>query len=615
MGFLIMSNFSDFIGGSGGGANIPYKGSTAEVTYLPVAQGTYQNLDSAGNIVPASSVVTDIGAISQFTIATANGWTTSRAANYYEGGRAENTMPNGNSLFISIGYDSATSNSIIFTVLDSAGSPLSYYEPYSTNNWTNYAAWSTQYIGEDSQYYLFSVFLTGRYSDGNQYSLIVKVAKSDYAITANQVTTTASSNNTQAQETERSAPRQYLARDKSVYCAEFVSAVSSASSQTITISTGTVNSSYAPSQVTTSTFTIYENLNVSLTKYDDGSGNFLLMYSTGTTSLVFKKILVAANGSHTVTDVTPTGLSLGTTASSQLRPNYAGLLESEVAGKYLLAVTDQKYQANYQKLSYNGTAVTASGFQKYEVGDQQVVNYIFFSQNNNFAQLYNMGQWFYRYAEDKMYLAPRATNIAWSNYLKGAVWTLGSGNVVNTAVETDIFSDFTTSSTRLVSTANNGFVSSTLGYSSITLTYLMATTSQIWSTLGITKAQVAYVRQAGDVGDTVNISLVEGITSSDTLSSTYFLSKGDFYYPLDSILSGGPSTIKSIQRGTNTFSADGTITIDAVDINKSFINYERWSTATYNPNTGLLTLLNPTTLSFDWYSGTTYVGWEVIEYV
>ena len=47
----------------------------------------------------------------------------------------------------------------------------------------------------------------------------------------------------------------------------------------------------------------------------------------------------------------------------------------------------------------------------------------------------------------------------------------------------------------------------------------------------ITKDKIAYARQSGAVGATVDISLIEGITSSDTLSSSYFLSKEDMYYP------------------------------------------------------------------------------------
>ena len=53
------------LGGSDGGANIPYKGSTAEVTYQPVAQGSYQHLDSEGNIVPSTGIIADTAAVSQ----------------------------------------------------------------------------------------------------------------------------------------------------------------------------------------------------------------------------------------------------------------------------------------------------------------------------------------------------------------------------------------------------------------------------------------------------------------------------------------------------------------------------------------------------------------------
>jgi hypothetical protein len=604
------------LGGSDGGANIPYKGSTAEVTYQPVAQGSYQHLDSEGNIVPSTGIIADTAAVSQSSIGIANGFAGRRTIDVYYGGRAENTMPNGNSLLVSVAYDNGTASAWALTLVDSEGVPLTYYKPYTPNSLVNYNGWSTQYLGEDSQYYLFSVFLTGYYQNGYQYSIIVKVAKSDNAITSNQVTGYAHSSNNQAQMTQRSAPRLYLARDKSVYCQEYMSAYSSSTSQTITIATGTVNSSYSTSLQQNSTFTVYKPTNVSLTKYDDGSGNFLLMYATGTGSLVFKKISVAANGSHTVTDVTPTGLSLGTNDASQLRPDRSSLLESEVAGKYIFVFVPEVWQANYQKLSYDGTTVTASGFQKYEVGNTQSVNYFFSYTGSALLNLYSSGQWIYRYAEDKMYLFPAATHVNWASNTEGAVWTLGTGNVVNTAVKTNLFSDFSSSVSRLISIAENNIVSSITGWNASTETFLKASTSQLFSALASTKEKVAYVRQAGDVGDTVNISLIEGITSSDTLSLTYFLNKEDFYYPLSSISSStNDSVIKSIQRGNNTFTTDGEITIAAVDISKSFINYHAWSNSTYNPNHGQLSLINSTTLSFNVFAGTNYVQWEVIEYV
>ena len=166
-----------------------------------------------------------------------------------------------------------------------------------------------------------------------------------------------------------------------------------------------------------------------------------------------------------------------------------------------------------------------------------------------------------------------------------------------------------------MSLSNSGIISARIDQNSNTASFTQAVTSQIFSTIGATKESIAYVRQAGDVGDTVNISLIEGVTSSDSLSSTYFLNKEDFYYPLTTILGSDGSVIKSIQRGYNYFSADGNITIAAVDVAKSFINYHTWTNTTYFPNHGTLSLTNSTTLTFDWYQSGSYVQWEVIEYV
>ena len=611
--------------GGGGGANIPYKGSTAEVTYLPVAQGSYQNLDAAGKIIPTKGFIAETNYFSQTALALA-----SASFGYYRtntpfaGGRSEGVMPNGKSLVTSFGYTGSTSGTAaLIYVLDTDGSLLTYSNPFGTNNQHySYNSWSTQYLGEDSQYYLFSCFIQGTISgsSGYQRSLLVKVNKVTNAIGVNQTTSNSLGSGTLAGRSDDSAPRLFTARNQAVWCAEYVSTSASTTNVTITVSSGTVNTNFVSASAgTTTTFTsIYSATNVSLTKYDDGSGNFLLMYCTGTGSLVFKKILVAADGTHTVTDLSVSGLSLGTTVATQIHAQRCVLQESEVLGKYLLFSNPYIYQANYQKISYNGTAVTAGGFQKYNTATTNAADYFFRYSGSSTPGLRAAGQIFYQYAEDAVYVAPIGTHANWSSYVTGAKWILGSGDVSDTAVTTTVFNEVARpgdTSESLLSRASNGIISSKINYNNASSAYIKAASDRIFYPLGITKEQVAYVRQAGDVGDTVNISLVEGITSSDTLSSTYFLNKEDFYYALSSITGSGASVIKSIQRGTNYFGADNSITIATVDVNKSFINYHSWANANYQPSTGQLTLTNSTTLTYDWVASANYVQWEVIEYV
>jgi hypothetical protein len=158
---------------------------------------------------------------------------------------------------------------------------------------------------------------------------------------------------------------------------------------------------------------------------------------------------------------------------------------------------------------------------------------LFKGYTTSFHAGYYGNSFIYRYAEDKLYVAPRATRAEWSNSIKGAVWTLGSGNSVATAVQTNLFDSFSKElGTGLsnISINSDGFITERIATAD---SYVTGQTSQVWDTSAKTQKNIAYVRQSGAVGATVNISLLEGVTSSDTLSSTYWLNKEDMYYSLD----------------------------------------------------------------------------------
>ena len=115
------------LGGSGGGANIPYKGSTAAVTYLPVAEGTYQVLDTAGNIVPTSPSLVDFQSPTSAILAQTAGFSQYRQWGHYSGGKQEITMGNGNSLVATGAYTNTTVTGIVFSLLSSTGEIISQH--------------------------------------------------------------------------------------------------------------------------------------------------------------------------------------------------------------------------------------------------------------------------------------------------------------------------------------------------------------------------------------------------------------------------------------------------------------------------------------------------------
>ena len=531
------------LGGSGGGANIPYKGSTAEVSYLPVTQGSYYNLDSSGKLTPADSVLSRTGAIDQDTLAQANGGAQSNNALPFYNGTYEGQMPNGNILYAFQNTINNYSMGIALVVLDKKGNqltyaPLQFDQQYYTNNFYNIRS-----AGEDSSHYIFTVFTKGQNSSNNAGAVrgyTVTVRKSDNVITV--ITHSALAYGGFNTSSKLSVLNNFggimdLARGKSVYCAIAVDVVTAYNNVDIEITTGTVSSTYANIGNNRTNITdILRSGSIQLIKYDDSSANFLLIYQaiTGntTTGFTIKKVLVAADGSHTVTDITPSGVTQGS-GTGQQYGEYSRIYKSEQAGKYLWASVQNLTEARYQKLSYDGSTITAGSYQQYLAPSTGSADRLFRSSQENFASSGQYsGSLIYRYTEDKIYIAPKVTNANWSNYEKGAVWTLGSGSVQGTAVQTDLFDLFikqTNSSATLICISDYGII--TERYTAADPSYVIGQTQQVFDPNYITKDKIAYARQSGAVGATVDISLIEGITSSDTLSSSYFLSKEDMYYP------------------------------------------------------------------------------------
>lgn len=542
-----MSNFSDFIGGSGGGANIPYKGSTAEVAYTPVVEGTYYSLNSSGKLVPSSAVLSTTGELNQTSFAQANGGSLTRNASTFYSGQYEGQMPNGNILYAFSNYKSSSNMGIAFVVLDSTGSQLSYGETDFGYNYYNNSFYNIESIGEDSTNYIFTVFTKGQNSSNNAGAVrgyILTVRKSDNVITfyANSNLVYSFNNSTSLNAANDFGGSLQLARNRSVYCAIAMSAASAYNSITFELSSGTVSGTYAQVEgQTTSIPTVYSGRNVQLIKYDDSSANFLLAYQIGTNftiGYVVKKVLVAADGTHTVTDITPSALSQGN-GSTQQQAQYTKLYKSEDKSKFLLMSVPSIIEAKYQKTSYDGSTLTVGSLQKYNNPSGQA-NYLFRNSDTTWQYSQYSNTAFYRYAEDKLYIAPRGTYQTWSSYNKGAVWTLGSGNVYQTAVQTDLFDNFSDelpNNTGFYSTNYDGTITEAI-FS--TNSYVVGQTAQFWDTSPVTLNKIAYTRQSGTVGQTVNISLIEGVTSSETLPSTYWLNKEDMYYEYNNAVVSAP---------------------------------------------------------------------------
>ena len=560
-----MSNLTDLIS-SGGGANIQLKASTAVAAYGPVTEGQYYKLNQAGKLVAATSVLAETASIDQSVLSQTNGgtagWSSKDAIPFAYGGKFEGTMPNGNILYPFGRLNGSGSYlSVAYVVLDSKGTQLSFVDSYPQDTTYNNPKYKVSYQGEDSTYYIFTTYTHGSNSNSSYSTLrgyTVTVRKSDNAIT---VTANSDLAYILPSSIKTEASRHYggeltFARDKSVYCSVAISTAASSSNMTLELTSGTVNSAYAQANVGTTTIaSVYSAYNIQLIKYDDSSANFLLAYQNVTgntaTGYVVKKVLVAANGSHTITDITPAAFSQGT-GTTQQRALWSSLSESEQTGKYLWHSTNSLYELRYQKAAYDGSAITVGSFQKYNSSGA-----LFRYQQLAALASVSVNASVYRYEEDKIYIAPRETHTNWSGYAKGAVWVLGSGNVSNTAVETVLFDSLSkemSGSQSLISiNYSTGLVTERIDAPD---TFVNGQTTQVFDVSPKTKAKIAYARQTGSKGETVAISLIEGVTSSDSLSSAYWLHKEDMYYALKTLVAPPPefSYLKPVAYSNTTVS-------------------------------------------------------------
>lgn len=559
-----MSNFTDFAGGGGG---TPYKGSTAEAVYAPVSEGTFYNLNLNGNLLPNTTLLSETDLLNQATLSQANGGNSGGpGAGPFVCGQYEGQMPNGNILYPFQNYVDITNARIGFVVLNSSGEQLSYAGAadagafYYANTYYNLES-----MGENSTHYIFTVFTKGQNSANNigyVRGYILTVRKSDNVITiypnANLVTTL---NTTTVPLADELGGSLQLARDRSVYCALRMVGGTSLIDTAYEISSGTVSAAYAQVEQTTTTLpNVYTPRNIQLIKYDDSSANFLLVHAApvnGPTGYVVKKVLVAADGTHTVTDITPVALSQGS-GSTQQDARYIRLYKSEDISKFLFLSVPNNYEARYQKASYDGSTITVDSFQKYLTPTTASADWLFPQDETNWNRTFNANSLIYRYTEDKLYLAPRATAGVWSGNIKGAVWTLGSGDATGTAVKTDIFdlflSEGSMATRSLISIDSDGIITERFNSNS---SYVLGQNGLALYNLPATQDKIAYVRQSGDIGDTVNISLIEGVTSKDTLSSTYWLNKEGMYYAFDNAETTAPafSYLKLLSNNTATVAA------------------------------------------------------------
>ena len=592
-----MSNLSDFFGAPGGGAK--YTPSTATAGIAVVAGGSYR-LSSDSKMYPATSSILPEAAGASNAMYGTDATHYSYFPDAYSG---DKFLPDGRS-FVWYGSQSGT---VVNIALSKDGATRA-----NTYRLTQYGTFSQlmdvyqKNIGETATHYL-NAFRISYYTTSAQMaqaSGILKVSKTDdtFSISAgNDVLNGGSSSTSNSGWGYRGkhGGNQHTCRGNSVYVDAIFTSANDARivAQQFSPTTGNFTGTGGYGGMTA-----YDTKKPQLLKMDDATGTFLCFIPTSSSNLRVYKAVVGATGSVTMTTL----------------QNYANSSTEFTLIKYLSAfygggAGSNNIFATYSTSSSNMQTQVAT----YDISDDSITwqaaatkTYI---EGNTYGQ--TSGNWNnFTYELNRTYdpVNKLFYNIGVDAGGPGIIYDVNTGEYIsNKLAET-------------LKGPTQGYHRG-INYSDGILNIVDKTdymNGAAWyafefSGLLITTGAVAVATSSAASGGAVNIVLRDGVESSVTLPATHFLSKNDFYfdYKIAGAGAAASSVIKSIQRGLSSPTGHTSITIDAVDLSKSFVRYGHYNHNTSYQNMGRCYLTGPTTLYWNHYSGTNFLEWEVIEYV
>ena len=587
-----MSNFSDFIGSTGGGGGgTTYTPSTA-VTAAPVSAGVSYKLDATGKVRPdaelhpESTATADVAGSSLRAITTAA--ITQNATGITSIG--DFVLPNGYFL-LPLGSNTANQNYSFLIISEDGVNPLSTSADHYVKTMGNYLLTSPTtkliYNGEDAtNWYVFVV----THANERQGMGMLYINKTTYKLT---LTST-------QQETvkygvhEKDNTMAFTCRNNTAWLYTRLNSYNLQYIDTGTIYTSVpTNPRYVNTRVTATAKWLNHFIYTSdLFKIDDAAGTFIFFANNAANSSLFKAYLitVAANGSSVVTEpITASNLGLNSSfnaTNTKFFQKSNGDFIAVLAGTVANTV-------EHQTFSYTGGTALSNISTKQSFPAQTAPTLTSFagrlltySTHYAFDASANTLNYFYTSDADKGVAFNFTTNT--SSVFSGL-------SELTTVTPVD---------RRIRYTTTGSMVAADYRHLTKTVFYPYAFDNSIVYTQGYNAIPLADAAE----GATVNIVLKDGITSESTLPSSNYLSKQDMYFPfaVPSASSAVTSEIKSIQRGSS-YVATGNIIISTVDMNKSTVSY--LGGADY-----YITLTSSSTLYVS-TSGSDTVSWEVIEYV
>lgn len=604
-----MSNFSDYISSTGGGGANTYTPSTATAGIDVVAGSSYA-LSSSSQLLPSSSV------LAEEANAVLNDFKTSSESNYYYQPSTisgDRYLPDGSNL---IWYGRQNYDIRITLSKDGTSRFSPQYATVISSTFSSSLEIYQKNIGQTANDYLVAYRLHYYSTSGGPWKSqagILKINKTTGVITHNilggNMYATPKSigyNWVYAGSPERNG-NQHTCRGGTVYVdTYFVSSTGLVVAAQPLDSTGSpTGSSYYGQQSGVSGWNA--GLVGNLIKIDDANGIFLHFYPLDSSNLRVAKVTVASTGAVT-------------TSTLETYSQYSGI--------------DQYYERSNAQVYGGGTGTNNLyiTFSQYSSGVYNMLGTYDLSDDsitwgtNNFTS-YGTGFTYSRNSNDwRVYKNQRTYDADNKLFYMGGEFNSGNGFVLNPATNTITAAEL---NNKLSSVSNlqdfqmyyNGGVISFGDRTSGPYTNSAHYAFSFDSSLLLTRDAVAVVLASGSAGSTVNIALKDGITSSSTLPSTHYLSKSDLYFPYAVEGVSATSVIKSVQRGLIAYGspAEQTVTISAVDVNKSMVVVNGWGYhgASNTGGYGTTFLTNGTTLTFNTNTSsyTKRFSWQVIEYV
>jgi len=356
---------------------------------------------------------------------------------------------------------------------------------------------------------------------------------------------------------------------------------------------------------------------LSIVKIDDANGIFLVLHESTAGTQTLTKIVIDASAQITASTVATISSSYSGLNAAMTRTDVVMVGSGTGSNNLCFMRQASTTSLQVQPCTYNSStnALTWGTYVALDTPVESGVQSQWYT-NDILNDATYRPKWTYSPSTKKVYFSNMAADKGSGLILDTQTSTLGIGRLAQE------LPSVTPSATNITASVDG----TSLIQNNNTPTYL----SQIepWgvdNSVLVTSNTAAVARETGVNGETIDISLVDGITSASDLPSTYYLKKNDLFFPytvyVDGTATGGGTTsvIKRIQRGFG-FVNSGTlsVTINEVDLAKSsFSTSGSAGTNSTQGNTCYIYSVTATNITIKAYAANQggYASWEVIEYV